>query len=175
MATTFTIKRQKLFFDYGITTKEIQSYAKAKNTSVKDAYSALKDQRANAGVGKEAYATLDPSRYKAKNLKAVKGMNTGIVGKSPGGFYNLSSGKLSASAAGQAGAKYNKAFLAGQKSVVAAPTTTGGYLQGAWNSMSKMGKAGAIAGGLALGGLAVKGLVSGNKKEKTYSVKRITK
>lgn len=173
--TTFTIKRQKLFFDYGLTTAEIQSYAKANNTSVKDAYSALKNQRANAGVGKEAYAKLDPSRYKAKDLRAVKELNTGIVGKSPGGAYQTTSGKLSASAAGQASAKYNKAFLAGQKSVVAAPTTTGGYLKGAWNSMSKTGKAGAIAGGLALGGLAVKGLVGGNKKEKTYSVKRITK
>ena len=101
-------------------------------------------------------------------------MNTGIVGKSQGGVYQ-STGKLSASAAGQASAKYNKAFLAGQKSVVAAPTTTGGYMKGAWNSMSKMGKAGAIAGGLALGGLAVKGLVGGSKKEKTYSIKRITK
>ena len=69
-----------------------------------------------------------------------------------------------------AGQARQQGFNAGKN----AATLNKQVLKNTWGSLGAGGKAGVIAGTAAVAGLAIKGLV-GNKKEKTYSLKRIIK
>ena len=80
-------------------------------------------------------------------------------------------GKTSRQAGYNAGktAGYNAGMTAGKNSA----TLNKQVMKNTWNKLGTGGKVGVAAGAVALGGLAVKGLV-GNKKEKSYSFRRVT-
>lgn len=134
------VLRQKVFFDYNITSAQIQSHAKANNMSVKDAYSALKSNAAQAEAAKTAQRAAERTALKA-NAPAV------------------------ANVAKAANAKgYNAGVKAGQASATINKDT----LMNTWNKMGTAGKVGTAVAGAAIGGLALAGaknLLSKKKKE----------
>ena len=82
MATTYTLKRkEKIFFDYGLTSADIKAHATKNNMSVKDAYTALKSQKAGQGVNVTAHNEFSKSAYKASGIKAAND-SAGVVGRS---------------------------------------------------------------------------------------------
>lgn len=154
MATTFTLKKkQKIFMMYEYTRdangKLVRGQALAEGAAGGGSVSSvLSNTQFQAAAERGQAARQAAHQAKSEALKPVQKEIDKIAGKARIQGYN----------AGKNAATVNKQVL-----------------QNTWNKMGTMGKAGAIAGGLALGGLAVKGLVGGGKKEKTYSIKRITK
>lgn len=161
---TYTLKR-KLFFDYGITSKEISAYAKQNKMKVGDAYAALKQQRSQAGVGVEAFKQGDKSTIKGADLRA----NIKNRVKNP---------RQSATVAGQASTKFNKAYNVGLNTGKTQGFQQGqnsvglmGGLKNTWNNAGTLGKAGIVTAGVGTAALAAKGIASmfgGRKRRRRY-------
>jgi hypothetical protein len=168
--------RQKIFFEYGLTSSDIKDYATKNNMSVKAAKDALYEQRKSAGVAQSAYKDTDKSSFRASVLQGSKDADgklaQGVLGKSGGGNFTVSKNKASASAqavkAQQQSAanpnrewaakarqtnlnKQQQAYNKGQVTGYKQGQQSVGILGGAkntWNSMNNTQK------GLAIGGTA---------------------
>ena len=164
------ILRQKIFFNYGITSSDISSYAKSNNISVKDALGALEKQRAAQGIGQEAFKAGDKSLFRADTIKATKD-SAGVLGKSQGGQFGINKYKASATSSSAANMKFNKAYNAGMSTGMKAgqqSATMRTALTNSWNKMGTMGKVGTVAAIAGTTALAAKGAMSmfgNNKKE----------
>lgn len=167
------ILRQKVFFEYGITSANIQEHAKANNMSVKDAYGALKAQRAGQGIGQEAFKAGDKSLFRADTIRATKD-SAGVLGQSAGGKFGFNNYKASATSSSAANTKFNKAYNMGKTSGVQVGMKAGqssGIQAGinagkAWNNMSTMGKVGTAAAAIGATALVAKGVKSMFDKKK---------
>lgn len=173
------ILRQRIFFDFGLTSKDIDDYAFGHNMSKADAYKALKENRAQQGVAQTAYKDMDKSTFKGSVLQGSKDADgklaQGVVGQSGGGNFTVTKNKASASAqavqAQQAHAanenrvwadknkyanikKQNQAFNKGQQTGFQQGQQSVGLKQGALNTWNNMSTAGKVATGAAVAGTA---------------------
>ena len=146
--STFILK-SKLFFEFNghvVTGSEIAAYRKA-----------------NGGTARNALEAIGQSKTASANQAAAIRTETRALNKaSHDSFAKM--GK----AGNTAGIKNLKAtnavqgtFNAGQKSVGVV-----GGMKNTWNRMGTMGKAGTVAAAGLTAGLALKGLMSGRKKNK---------
>lgn len=166
------ILRQKVFFEYGITSANIQEHAKANNMSVKDAYNALKTQRAGQGIGQEAFKAGDKSLFRADTIRATKD-SAGVLGQSAGGKFGFNNYKASATSSSAANTKFNKAYNMGKTSGVQVGMKAGqssvgimGGMKNTWNNMGTAGKVGTAAAAIGATALAAKGIKSLFDKKK---------
>ena len=166
------ILRQKVFFEYGITSANIQEHAKANNMSVKNAYDALKTQRAGQGIGQEAFKAGDKSLFRADTIRATKD-SASVLGQSAGGKFGFNNYKASATSSSAANTKFNKAYNMGKTSGVQVGMKAGqssvgvmGGMKNTWNNMGAMGKGATIAAAAGLTALAAKGVKSMIDKKK---------
>lgn len=175
---TFILKR-KIFFDFGITSKDISDYAFGHNLSTKDAYEQLKTQRSNAGVAQTAFKDFDKSTFKGSVLRGSQDaggkLAQGVTGVTDAGNFTVTQNKTSAAQQAvqsqqahmandnrwwadknkQANLrKQEQAFKKGQKSVLQGNNVQKGvdlYNRFRWNNMGTFGKAAVIGGGALLG------------------------
>lgn len=175
------ILRQKVFFEFGITTDDIKKHATANNMSVNEAYGALKNQRATQGIGQEAFKAGDKSLFRADTIKATKN-STGVVGQSAGGQFGYNNYKASATSASAANTKFNNAYNMGKSSGFQAGIQAGnpsgvplgksrGFQAGvkvgnAWNNMGTMGRVGTAAAAIGATALVAKGVKNMLDKKK---------
>ena len=166
------ILRQKVFFEYGITSANIQEHAKANNMSVKDAYGALKAQRAGQGIGQEAFKAGDKSLFRADTIRATKD-SAGVLGQSAGGKFGFNNYKALATSSSAANTKFNKAYNMGKTSGVQVGMKAGqssvgimGGMKNTWNSMGTAGRVGTAAAAIGATALAAKGVKSLFDKKK---------
>lgn len=148
MATTFKLKRKLYFLDEqgnAVTGAEVLAKRKAQGGTAKDALSSIKSSNTtNYNINSQAkQATSNYNKLSTNKFKSMakQGNTQGIA--------NL---KQSNAVKGAKYGAYKAGFAKGQSSV--------GVRQGmrnTWNRMGRAGKIGTIAGGLALGGLALKG------------------
>jgi hypothetical protein len=143
---SYTLKR-KLFFEFNghvVTGDEIAAYRKANGGTARNALEAIGQSKTASANQSAAIRTETRALNKASHDSFVQ---MGKAGNKAG------INNLKASNATQG------AFNAGQKSVGAM-----GGMRNTWSRMGTMGKAGTIAAGAAVAGLALKGLTSGRKK-----------
>jgi hypothetical protein len=141
------VLRDKLFWDYNITSEQIQNYGKTNNLGMKASYEALKGQAQQKMNQDIAQRATERAANKAVGTQAFKqAAQTG--GKD---------------AVNQLSNAATNAYKSGQGSVGLM-----GGLKNTWAQSGKMGKAGMVAAGTGLGLAAAKGLglFGGSNKNK---------